>query len=104
MSAISGPVDIGMDLRPDGTALQRVATTVLADWAVPQAEADRIVTAIDSMHGEVATRCGLPARVRTELSHAWPVVTLLLRCRDVLVIEYFDVSGFLLGLPTEAAR
>lgn len=102
MSAISEPIDIGMVLRPDCGILQRVAAAILRDWAVTDLEAARILNAIDAVRRELGRRCVLPARVRMELSHAWPVVTLLMGCGDLLVVEYFDVSGFLLGLGADA--
>jgi hypothetical protein len=103
LSAISEPIDVGVDLRPDCMILRRVAGEILRDWAVPDLEAGRVLAVIDAVRRELTCRCLLPARVCMELSHAWPVVTLLMGCADVLVVEYFDVSGFLLGLGADTA-
>lgn len=103
MSAVAEPVDIGAALVPECRLFARIARVVLTGWQVPDDEVERVVRTVDRIRGELLRRCARPARVRMELSQAWPVVTLVMTCRDVLAVEYFDVSGFLLGLGAEAA-
>lgn len=103
MSAVADPVDVGAELVPECGLLARIAGVVLTGWQVPDEEVERVLRAVERISGELLRRCARPARVRMELSQAWPVVTLVMTCRDVLVVEYFDISGFLLGMGAEAA-
>lgn len=89
------PVDIGVDLAREGGILRRVTAAVLGGWSVNRAETERILEVLDAMRGELLRMCSRPARMRLELSHAWPLVTLVMRCGDVLAVEYCDVSGLL---------
>lgn len=99
MNAVTEPIDVGVDLAPECGVLRRVAAAILAGWTVPDLEAEQILKSVDGIRRELVTRCARPARVRMELSQTWPVITLVMRCGEVLAVEYFDVSGFILGLP-----
>lgn len=102
--AVAEPIDVCAELAPDCGLLNRLARVVLAGWQVPGEETERVLRAVEGMRGELLRRCEPPARVRMELSKTWRVLTLVMACRDVLAVEYFDVSGFLLGMGAEAAR
>ena len=107
MNAVTEPIDIGVDLAPECEVLRRLATAILTGWTVPDFEAECILDTVEGIRGELMRRCARPARVRMELSQTWPVVTLVMACGDVVAVEYFDVSGFLLGMssrPMTAAR
>lgn len=100
--AVAEPIYVGAELAPGCLLLTRVARAVLAAWQVPEEEAERVLLAVEGIGGELQRQVAPPARVRMELSKAWPVVTLVMACADVLVAEYFDISGFLLGLGAPA--